>query len=103
MIIRNIGTIVLSLPSSDTTTGISPSELSFQANLIAATNTLTRILVGLLADFVSPIAASGAGVFQGKHRISRFVFLSGPAILLALTSLWMIGATTTGSQLWLLR
>src|SRR6266545_3064405 len=107
MIISNIGTIVASLPSSTTMTGYSLSEsgVPFQVNLIAAANTLTRISVGPLADFVSPIAAylSLGVVFPRKHRISRFAFLSGPAILLALTSLWMIGTTTTRNQLWVLR
>ena len=109
MIISNIGTIVVSLPSSDDTVdkGYSAdSGVAFQVNLISGANTITRILVGPLADFVSPIAAylpSGTHVFLRKHRISRFVFLTVSAVLMAFTSLWMVLAAGTRNQLWALR
>jgi len=109
MIISNIGTIVGSLPSSEDTVdkGYSAdSGVAFQVNLIAGANTVTRILIGPLADFVSPIAAylpSGTQVFLRKHRISRIVFLTVPALLMAFTSLWMALAAKTRDQLWALR
>jgi len=108
MIISNIGTIIVSLPSSEDTVdkGYSTdSGVAFQVNLISGANTVTRILVGPLADFVSPIAAylpSGTQIFLRKHRISRFVFLSLPAILMAFTSLWMVLAARTRNQMWAL-
>jgi hypothetical protein len=109
MIISNIGTIVASLPSSAETVneGYFPdSGVAFQVNLISGANTVTRVLVGPLADYVSPIAAylpSGAHIFLKKHRISRFAFLTLSAILMALTSLCMVLAARTRGQLWALR
>ncbi|KAF9532286.1 major facilitator superfamily domain-containing protein [Crepidotus variabilis] len=105
MVISNIGTIVASLPAtSGTRQSILESSTAFQVNLIAASNTLTRISVGPLADFVSPIAAylpTGI-VFPTKHRISRFAFLAGPSLLLALTCAWMVYGVEHQGQLWLL-
>lgn len=108
MIISNIGTIVVSLPSSEDTVdqGYSDSGVAFQVNLISGANTFTRILVGPLADFVSPIAAylpSGGRIILRKHRVSRFIFLTVPALLMALTSGWMVLGAKTRNQLWALR
>ena len=108
MIISNIGAIFASLPPSEFSSGqkYPDSGVAFQVNLISAANTVTRISVGPIADFVSPIAAylpSGAHVFPRKHKISRFAFLSGSALLLMLVSLWVVSAIQSRSQLWVLR
>lgn len=106
MIISNIGTIVASLPSSKDTGYSADSGVALQVNLISVANAITRVLVGPLADFVSPIAAylpSGGHIFLRKHRISRFVFLTIPAVFMAFTSLWMVCAARTRDQLWALR
>ena len=106
MIISNIGTIVASLPSSENTGYVTDSGVAVQVNLISVANAATRVLVGPLADFVSPTAAylpSGGHVFFRKHRISRFVFIVIPTALMALTSLWMVVAAGTRDQLWALR
>ncbi len=108
MIISNIGTIFASLPPLEFSSGqkYPDSGVAFQVNLISAANTVTRISVGPIADFVSPIAAylpSGAHIFPRKHKISRFAFLSGPALMLMLLSLWVVSAVQSQSQLWVLR
>jgi len=110
MVISNIGTIVVSLPfpSNGSTSGetLLDSSAAFQVKVISAANTFGRMAVGPLADFVSPVAAylpTGLHIFPRKHRISRFAFLSGSAILLSLTFLWMDLAVMDRGKLWLLR
>ena len=103
-------TIVASLPVSDgTTTGrylrLLDTPAASQVKLLAVSNTFARILVGPLADFVSPVASyppSGI-VFPRKHWISRFAFLSVPSILLIFTCFWMAFAVRTQAQLWIVR
>ncbi|KDR81505.1 hypothetical protein GALMADRAFT_239491 [Galerina marginata CBS 339.88] len=109
MIISNIGTIVISLPPASAMSapgGLnSGSSTAFQVKLISVANTLSRIIVGPFADFISPVGAyqpQGVSVFPRKHVISRFSFLSGAATLLICTLLWMKIVVYTQSQLWAL-
>ncbi|KAF8797925.1 MFS general substrate transporter [Phlegmacium glaucopus] len=107
MVISNIGTIVMAVPSSSarwlSEQLIGGSPAAYQVKLLSISNTVTRIVVGLIADFVSPAATylpTGEIVFQREPRISRFVFLSGSASLLSLTSLWMAVGAKTREQVW---
>jgi hypothetical protein len=110
MIISNIGGISMSLPHSLPHSTARPtirgSSIAFQVKLISIANTGARILVGILADFISPAATylpTGVLAFPKEPVISRFVFLFGSAILLLVTFIWMdIGVQIQGN-LWALR
>ena len=109
MVISNIGSIVVSLPS-DTTTMASASSASAvtstQVRLISLSNTISRLLVGPLADFVSPAASSlpcGTIYYARKHRISRIAFIFGASALLVLTYAWMEFGVISREGLWIVR
>lgn len=113
MVISNIGTIVLSLPSSsspdiNTLVRVPSTDVatSTQVRIISLAITISRLLVGSLADFVSPIASylpNGDQFYPRIHRVSRIVFLFGPAFLLAITYLWMEIGIRSQAALWALR
>lgn len=96
MVISNLGTIVLSLPPNmpadyprSTSSDHATSE---QVRLLSFFNTLSRIVIGPLADFVSPVAlcsAAGGLVYPRDHRVSRVIFLTLPALLLGFIFVWM--------------
>ncbi|KAJ7685074.1 MFS general substrate transporter [Mycena polygramma] len=102
MIISNVGTIVLSLPpaSSSVFSG-SSGAAAFQVKVLAITNTVTRLLIGPIADYVSPMT-SGPLPTHRKHYISRAVFLAGPAAVLALSFLWMEVVVRSQADIWVL-
>lgn len=109
MVISNVGTIVTSLPPSSSASLASiPSAAiatSTQVRLLSLANTVSRLLVGPIADFVSPIAShlpGGTLHYPRKHIISRISFLSGSAILLFLTFGWMGLGISSQQELWLL-
>lgn len=93
MVLSNMGTIVLSLPSTT-----SQDNASNQVRILSLSNTLSRIVVGPFADFVSP-----SGGIVRKHRVSRIAFLFAASILLCVTSLWTVVGIRTQEQLWILR
>ncbi|KIK97495.1 hypothetical protein PAXRUDRAFT_824888 [Paxillus rubicundulus Ve08.2h10] len=98
MIISNIGTIVLSLPRQ--TSAISLTEppstshtTATQVRAFSITNTLSRLLVGPLADIISPMpsgAQDGTHRSVRKHFISRTAFLTLSAAVLACSCAWMV-------------
>lgn len=102
MVISNIGTIIMALPQSSTgeLSGllIVGSPAADQVKILSMSNTVSRIVFGPLADFVSPVEA-----LSRKARINRFVFLSGSASLLSLIFLWMAVGVETRQQVWVLR
>lgn len=104
----NVGTIALSLPSGMARTLVSKGEqaASLQVKILSISNTLSRLLVGPLADFISPVFSyrllEGFATTR-KHRISRVVFLSGAASLLAASCAWMVFGVRTRHDVWLLR
>ena len=106
MVQSNIGTIIMALPPSLTgwLSGqlIDASPAARQVKILSISNTISRIVVGPLADFVSPVAITGE-VSSRKARINRYVFLSGSASLLSLTFLWMVVGVKTREQVWVLR
>ncbi|KAJ3738866.1 MFS general substrate transporter [Lentinula detonsa] len=108
MIMSNVGTIVLSLPSSTVARALvseGQQAASLQVKILSISNTTSRILVGPLADFISPVFEyqhlEGYMTIR-KHRISRMVFLSGAASLLAATCTWMVFGVQTQHDVWLL-
>ncbi|KAI5122073.1 hypothetical protein M0805_006056 [Coniferiporia weirii] len=109
MVISNIGTIVLSLPSSSAPPSVSPLSASAvtatQVRLLSISNTVSRLLVGPLADFVSPVASflpCGTIFYSRKHRISRVAFLSAAIALLVLVYGWMELAVRSREEMWVL-
>ncbi|KAH6918692.1 major facilitator superfamily domain-containing protein [Coprinopsis sp. MPI-PUGE-AT-0042] len=108
MIISNIGTIVVSLPPvSIERSGNAASQASTaqQVKLLSLSNTISRISVGLIADFVSPIASllpSGVQVFPQRHRITRVIFLTLSSLVLAWTFWWASSRAVTRDDVWVL-
>ncbi|KAF8894567.1 major facilitator superfamily domain-containing protein [Infundibulicybe gibba] len=103
----NIGTILLSLPNTSNPIPTNPiaDSASSQVRLISISNTVSRILVGPLADAISPatsFTSIGAVTPPKKHKISRIVFLTGPALLLAGSFLWMEFGVTSQETIWVL-
>ncbi|KAJ7273598.1 major facilitator superfamily domain-containing protein [Mycena haematopus] len=103
MIISNIGSIVLSLPSASTTVlSESSGAAALQVKTLAICNTVTRLLTGPIADFVSPVVASELSPSPRKHYTSRVIFLLGPALVLAFTFLWMALFVQSQADVWVL-
>lgn len=110
MVISNIGSIIVSLPPSTS----APSALQIasessvtatQVRLLSLSNTASRLLVGPLADFVSPAASSlpcGTIYYVRKHRISRVAFSFAASALLVLTFSWMEFGISSREGLWAL-
>lgn len=110
MVISNIGTIVLSLPSPGINTLVRvPSTdvaTSTQVRILSLASTISRLLVGPLADFLSPIASylpNGDRYYPRTHHVSRISFLLGSALLLAITYIWMEIGIRSQAALWVLR
>ena len=111
MVISNIGTIVLSLPASPSSSELKVLDIpstatSTQVRILSLSNTISRLLVGPVADFVSPVAsylANGERHYPRKHRVSRIAFLAGSTILLASTFLWMEVGVRSQAALWAVR
>jgi hypothetical protein len=110
MIISSIGTIVLSLypePISGIRSLSSSAETvtTTQVRLISIANTLSRLISGPLADFISPLPSHipASGPPSRKCRISRVVILSGTSLLLAGAYIYLELAIRTPDDLWILR
>ena len=111
MVISNIGTIVLSLPTAEavgsrTLDTSTDAVTSTQVRLISIANTLSRLISGPLADFTSPVASylpDGARSYSRKHIVSRVSFLTGSALLLAAAFTVLEMGVRTQSAVWLLR
>lgn len=106
MVISNIGTIVLSLASQASNTTVAPSTdmaTATQVRFLSVANTLSRLVVGPLADFVSPTAtASGVQSILRKRHVSRVAFLFFSILILTLTYLWMVLGVRSQVDLWVL-
>ncbi|KAA1474901.1 MFS general substrate transporter [Dentipellis sp. KUC8613] len=110
MVISNIGTIVLSLPSSaqrgiSVLTSSADAATSTQVRVLSVANTVSRLIAGPLADFTSPVASylpSGVRSFPRKHFASRVVFLTGATFFLAIAFLSLELGIRTQEGLWVL-
>lgn len=112
MIISNIGTIILSLPSGSPTAHAlvdAPSTAlmsATQVRMLSIANTLSRFLVGFLADMVSPVPSCTIDGSRGslrKHRVSRIAFLAFATALLVCTYFWMVVGVREQVGIWVLR
>ena len=87
MVISNLGSIVLSLPSAGSSATANAAQ---QVRLLSFFNTISRLLVGPLADVIAPVASrleSGVWGFAGKRHTSRVAFMLGICALLSVTFL----------------
>ncbi|KAF8628413.1 hypothetical protein AX15_003935 [Amanita polypyramis BW_CC] len=101
MIISNVGTLILALPK---TTSFSANTTARQVQLLSLSNTVSRVITGFLADFMSPVTipVGGVAVLPRKHFISRVFFLSCPSLLLALTFFWSSNGMKMQEDVWTL-
>ncbi len=100
MVMANLGSIYTSLPSSDLS---APDDVSRQVQLLSLSNTASRLVIGPLADWISPVAAyvnGGIWSFPRKQQITRMVFLTGASILLIATFGWLNVAVRSREALW---
>ncbi|KAH7914976.1 MFS general substrate transporter [Hygrophoropsis aurantiaca] len=111
MILSNIGTIVLSLPSYSSSmiraSRVPSTDIatSTQVRILSLANTISRLLVGPLADLLSPVICylpSGMRGFPRKHLISRMVFLTFATFVLVITFAWMIIGVKSQGAVWFL-
>lgn len=104
MVISNIATIFLALPSRRPFPPSSTNSAARQVQLLSISNTAVRVITGLIADLVSPAASlvNGNAVFYRKHFISRVFFMTLPSLLLALTFLWTSVFAKTQTDVWVL-
>jgi hypothetical protein len=81
------------------------SVTTTQVRLLSISNTLSRLISGPLADFMSPPASRipGDRPASRKYRFSRVVLLSGTSLLLAGAFIYLELAIRTPDDLWILR
>ncbi|KAI9574170.1 MFS general substrate transporter [Boletus coccyginus] len=111
MIISNIGTIILSLPSQTYTihtladTPSTALTTATQVRMLSLANTLSRLVVGPLADIVSPVPSRTIEINRGflrQHRISKIVFLTFSAAVLVCTYTWVAVGVREQAGIWAL-
>ncbi|KAI8998501.1 MFS general substrate transporter [Trametes punicea] len=100
MVFSNLGSIVLSLPSS--TTSGTTANVSSQVRLLSFFNTASRLLIGPLADVVAPVASYFEGVwsFTRRRHLSRVVFAVATSLILAVTFAWLEVGVQTQEAIW---
>jgi MFS family permease len=112
MIIANIGTIVFSLPqrtsdiSSLTELPSTSHTTATQVRMFSIANMFSRVIVGPLADIVSPMPSGAQDGTRGstrKHLISRMVFLTFSAAVLVCSCAWMVAGVREQGSVWALR
>jgi MFS family permease len=93
MVISNIGTILLALP-----TGVrAQTTPSIQVRLLSASNTTSRIGAGLVMDHFSPRSAS-----LKIRQTTRIKLVYSCALCLTLTYAWMACFIKTQQSIWIL-
>ncbi|KAH9001232.1 major facilitator superfamily domain-containing protein [Lactarius akahatsu] len=109
MIMSNIGTIILSLYSERTVSiggsSSAAAATATQVRLISISNTLSRVVVGPLADLISPVTSRASGDSPSspqRYRVSRVALLSFVPVLLVGTFLYLELAIRTPGDLWIL-
>ncbi|OJT14597.1 hypothetical protein TRAPUB_8843 [Trametes pubescens] len=100
MVVSNLGTIVLSLPSAGGSNA--SANVATQVRLLSFFNTLSRLLMGPLADVLAPVASylDGVWAFSRKRHASRVLFVVGAALVLAATFAWLELGVRTQEAIW---
>jgi len=100
MVMTNIGTIAISLSTSTLVSA------PLQVRLISASNTISRLITGPLADYLSPMSMSSSEAvvlpLAGARTMSRSVFVCSFAIIMTASYLWMAFGVSTESGIWAL-
>ena len=82
------------------------SVTATQVRLLSISNTLSRLISGALADFISPLTSHIPGNGPSRpqsYRMSRVILLSGTSLLLAGTFIYLELAIRTPDSLRILR
>ena len=75
-------------------------------DVIAVSDTLTRLILGPVADIVSPVptySENGIWAFPRKPYVTRMIFVAGAALVFALAFIWPIVGVRSQEALWPLR
>ena len=109
----NIGTIVLGVPvseirSSPTYPGASAHDASStaptQVRLLSLSNTLSRLVTGPLADYLTPVGllnvTTGVLQFPSHRRFSRLLFPLLAALVMSLSYFWMVTGVRTQQDIY---
>ncbi|KAI0363478.1 MFS general substrate transporter [Pilatotrama ljubarskyi] len=99
MVVSNLGTIILSLPSSSSNATV---NVAAQVRLLSFFNTISRLLIGPLADLLAPVALylDGVWAFSRRRHTSRVVFIVATALILAATFTWLEVGVRTQEAIW---
>ena len=104
MVVSNLGSIILALPSASAAPdpGATTANVARAVRTLALANTLSRLAVGPLADALAPVAArgpDGVWAFSRARATSRVAFVAGAALLLTGTCAWLAGAVNSPTSL----
>lgn len=107
MVISNAGSIVLSLPSSLTAFDSPTAITAQQVRLLSFSNTVSRLLVGSIADWMSPIGHQSRDDIEEpnvrrRKFTSRVVVLAIFCLTLSVAFAYGAGGMKSRSQMWLL-
>ena len=106
MVVSNLGSIVLSLPHAASSSASTTANVAQQVRLLSFFNTLSRLLVGPLADALAPVASrldGGVWAFARKRMTSRVVFMLATSLVLAATFAWLELGVQSQEAIWPLR
>ncbi|KAI0831467.1 MFS general substrate transporter [Trametes gibbosa] len=100
MVISNLGSIVLSLPSASASNA--SANVATQVRLLSFFNTASRLLIGPLADLLAPVASylDGVWAFSRRRHASRVVFVVATALVLAAMYAWLALVVRTQEAVW---
>lgn len=106
MVVSNLGSIVLSLPHASNSGSSTTANVAQQVRLLSFFNTLSRLLVGPLADALAPVASrldSGVWAFARRRLASRVVFMLVTSVVLAATFVYLELGVRSQEAIWPLR
>jgi hypothetical protein len=103
MVISNMGSIVLSLPPPFSSPGYPPVDTatSTQVRMFATANTVSRLVIGPIADSLSPMVSDARDA--RRTRVSRVYIMSATVLLLFSIFVWMDVGVRSQEELWVLR
>ena len=105
MVMSNIGTIIAHTAQHSTSPSSSTS-VAFHVQLMSMANTVTRLLTGPVADWVSPalllMADADPVPTRRKRYVSRVVFVSASCALFFLAFGWMAVGVRSSHSVWVL-